>query len=375
MGKARAVLRRLRQTGWRLEDLGRHCLCPFRAAAVHHPLPPEGCRASLDVRDPVGVLERGAPFRCLLHVGNRGSHLWSSRGAWPVYVSVRWLTRDGRDVGLGEMRFPLPGTLGPGAATLVKVRLHAPESLGDYLLELDLVQGPASRFADQGSVPVCLPCRVTGRRGEDIDYLRWYRTRDLRRDYWTVVGPTTRREYERLGAIKLKLLTDLGLRPDARVLDIGCGTGQLTAALEGFLSDAGLYYGTDVAPEAVAFCRARFRRPNFAFLTSGMTSVPLAGVCFDYAVFYSVFTHTFPDETVLLLREAARLLALGGVIFADLFTSPLVARRAGNRGAVEVNPDYFLGLVADCRLRAEQVLSHPWGAFGQRMFFRISERA
>src|SRR5438270_442465 len=82
----------------------------------------------------------------------------------------------------------------------------------------------------------------------------------------------TREEYERLGEVKLQLLRKLGLGPDARVLDVGCGTGLLTAALERFLSARGLYYGTDLAPEAVRFCRERFRRPNFVFVPGVMTT-------------------------------------------------------------------------------------------------------
>ena len=40
----------------------------------------------------------------------------------------------------------------------------------------------------------------------------------------------------------------------------------------------------------------------------------------------------------------------GGIIFADVFTSPLVERHSGNRGAVEVNPRHFRELVASCGL-------------------------
>jgi SAM-dependent methyltransferase len=216
--------------------------------------------------------------------------------------------------------------------------------------------------------------RLVGRPG-DVDYRRWYASWDLHRDYWTIVGPTTKEEYERLGAAKLEFLIDLGLTPDARVLDVGCGTGQLTAALHPFLSDHGMYYGTDISPEAVAFCRTRFARRNFVFLTSEMTALPIDGVSFDFIVFYSVFTHTFPDETALLLHEARRLLAEGGVIFADLFAAPLVERHAGGRGLVEVNPDHLLRLLDGSGLDAELVHAQPGPRLAQRLFFKFTQRS
>ena len=64
---------------------------------------------------------------------------------------------------------------------------------------------------------------------------------------------------------KLETLREVGLTPDTRILDVGCGTGQLAGPLESFLSDRGLYYGTDIGEEAIAFCRGRFERPNFRF--------------------------------------------------------------------------------------------------------------
>lgn len=115
--------------------------------------------------------------------------------------------------------------------------------------------------------------RLTGQSTE-VDYRRWYSTWDLERDYWTIVGPATKEEYEELGAVKLRLLINLGLTPDVRILDVGCGTGLLTAALHEYLRDGGAYCGTDISPDALAFCRSRFRRPNFSFHQNAMTTLP-----------------------------------------------------------------------------------------------------
>src|SRR5262249_27280072 len=130
--------------------------------------------------------------------------------------------------------------------------------------------------------------------------------------------------------------------------------------------------GTDVGAEAVAFCRARFRRANFAFAVNEPAELPLSGAAFDFVVFYSVLTHTLPAETARLLSEAGRLLAPGGVGFADVFASPLVDCWAGNRGAVEVNREGFVEMAAAAGLRAEVVLDQPWRGHARRLFWRMT---
>jgi len=213
--------------------------------------------------------------------------------------------------------------------------------------------------------------RLTGGRA-DIDYRRWYSIWNLQRDYWTIVGPATKEEYERLGRVKLQLLIDLGLAPESRVLDVGCGTGLLAAALHDFLNERGQYVGTDISQEAVAFCRSRFPRPNFSFRVSEMTKLPGLRERFDFIVFFSVFTHTYPRETALLLDQAGRLLADGGVIFADVFTAPLIDEHAGDRGAVEINPDHLMRLLDGSGLDAELIDTQPRPRLGQRLFYTFT---
>jgi SAM-dependent methyltransferase len=327
---------------------------------------------ALELLRPVGLLEKGQPFRCRLRV--LPGALADSPGG-PLFLSARWLSHRGEPLPLPASSLPLPGCW-PWRRTLtIRPRLNAPDALGDFLLEWALYRHTPAGLAEAGLPAVTMPCHVTSRSAEDFDYRRLYARRDLRRDYWSVVGPATEEEYRRLGLVKRQLLIDLGLRPDSRILDVGCGTGLLTAALADFLDDSGLYHGTDLAAEAVAFCKDRYRRPNFFFAQNALTALPPGDVRFDFIVFYSVFTHTFPAETAALLREARRRLAEGGILFADLFASPLVKSFAGNRGAVEVNRDYFLALVASCGLHAELVMAQPWQRFGERLFFKFTAGA
>jgi SAM-dependent methyltransferase len=177
--------------------------------------------------------------------------------------------------------------------------------------------------------------------GGDFDYRVAYRKADLDRSPWTVIGASTKEEFDTLGRVKKQLLIGQGLTPDSRVLDVGCGTGALTIPLLDYLSPRGLYHGTDIAPEAIAFCREHFRRPNFVFECNDLTRLPIEGIQFDFIYFGSVFTHIYPDEIRDLLVEVARLLDPRGLIIGDLFVDPGIDRFRGDRGMVVINEDYL----------------------------------
>ncbi|QEL15849.1 class I SAM-dependent methyltransferase [Limnoglobus roseus] len=207
----------------------------------------------------------------------------------------------------------------------------------------------------------------------DIDYHREYARTDLTQNYWLIVGPSTKAEYDRLAKLKLQHLIDLGLRPDSRLLDVGCGTGQVAQTCAEYLSDKGFYFGTDVGAEGIEFCKQRFPRPNFRFAVNEATTLPIHGETFDAACYFSVFTHTYLDETALLLAETERLLAPWGWVFADLFTSPTVEGSEGNRGAMVVNRDRFLRLAKLVGFpRAEVVMSQQLPEGKLREFFKLS---
>jgi SAM-dependent methyltransferase len=340
-------------------------------APLDHVLAANDCRAAIEVATSSLLLERRASTGCRVRVRNLGSAVWSPHGRRPVGLTMRWLTARKEPLELPVARCWLPSPVPPGEAADVEAIVTAPDFLGHFLIEIDVAQadGPSSR--DAGGRPVRIEAQVTGRDADDIDYHKAYATADLTRDYWTVVGPGTREEYDRLGQSKLKTLRDVGLTLDGKVLDVGCGTGQLAVPLESFLSDCGVYFGTDIGEEAITFCTQRFKRPNFHFVRNEMTSLPIQGMRFDFITFFSVFTHSYPDETVLLLAEANRLLAPNGVIIGDVFTSPVVERCSGNRGAMELNREHFLNLVRLAGLSAEVLASWPWQKFGRREVFKF----
>ncbi|MBI1915953.1 MAG: class I SAM-dependent methyltransferase [Planctomycetes bacterium] len=214
-------------------------------------------------------------------------------------------------------------------------------------------------------------CRTWLRR--DFDYRAAYRRADLDRDYWSIVGPASRDEFEALGRGKRQVLIDLGLTPSAWVLDVGCGTGQLTEALLDFLGPDGQYCGTDIAPEAVSFCRQRFDRPNFVFLQSEMTRLPIEDADFDFVYFGSVFTHLYPGEIRDLLRDVKRLLGADGQVVGDVFVGDAPDGFAGNRGMVILDRGHLLGTFRETGLDFAPLRSWTWQPGIERVIYRFTQ--
>ncbi len=363
-------------TLWKaVRGVKRHLLPPRHDG----PLPTEQCVAELEVVDAPITLEAGKNCTWTVRVTNRGGEAFSPDGTNPVRLSARWRTYRGEPFAEAET-FPLPAPLFPGEPRTLTAVFPAPKFVGDFQIEFDLTQLDGIRFSARnprskvGSVP--LP--VQGTRSTDIDYHEVFRNADLAQNHWWVVGAYhSKEQYEKSSRERVEMLEKFaGLRPDSRVLDIGCGTGQIGDALENYLTDSGAYYGTDIGREAIEFCQRRFRRRNFVFRSGEMTTVPFGDEAgkFDIAIFFSVFTHTFTDESALLLHEASRLLSPTGVIVADVITSPLVERGAGHRGEMVVNRGHFQRLAAMLGLEASVIGRWQWNPHAERLMYVLRKR-
>jgi SAM-dependent methyltransferase len=131
------------------------------------------------------------------------------------------------------------------------------------------------------------------------------------------------------------LVAHCALKPDDRVLDVGCGIGRLARPLAGYLSIDGFYAGFDVSADAIAWCRRRYRHfPNFVFVHADVRNgrynpggaspavsyaFPFEDDAFDVAVLMSVLTHLTADEALHYLGQVRRVLAPGGRMLATVF--------------------------------------------------------
>ncbi|HEV7336475.1 MAG TPA: class I SAM-dependent methyltransferase [Bosea sp. (in: a-proteobacteria)] len=145
-------------------------------------------------------------------------------------------------------------------------------------------------------------------------------------------------DYRAIGAEFLGHFVRLGrLQPHERVFDIGCGIGRMAVPLTQYLDpERGSYDGVDPVMDGILWCaqtitpaypRFRFQRLDIAHpLYNPQGSLPgievrfgFANQSFDFIIMTSVATHLPPDELVVYLNEAARLLAPGGRLFLTAF--------------------------------------------------------
>ncbi len=133
----------------------------------------------------------------------------------------------------------------------------------------------------------------------------------------------------------------LGPQPGERVLDLGCGTGHLTAEIARAVGDDGSVLGIDRSAEMVA--RAREAHPGPAFVRADARAFA-AVEPFD-AVFSNAALHWIPDQDAVATR-VADLLRPGGRFVAELGGSGNVRR--------------IVDTVTDACARRGYEVDYPW---------------
>ena len=126
-----------------------------------------------------------------------------------------------------------------------------------------------------------------------------------------------------------------GLRPDERVLDIGCGYGRIAVPLTRYL-DGGGYEGFDISQKAIRWCRAHIsaRYSNFRFEHADVRNghynrkgriaaenfvFPYGASSFDVVIAASVFTHLTRDAARRYIDESSRVMKRGGRCIASFY--------------------------------------------------------
>ena len=107
-------------------------------------------------------------------------------------------------------------------------------------------------------------------------------------------------------------VSQTSLGADHKLLDFGCGWGRISRL---FLKDIGKenIFGTDVNPDLVSECTARFETENFA-TNNSMPPTECATDSFDLIVGFSVFSHLSEAACKAWMLEFARICRPGGLI-------------------------------------------------------------
>jgi demethylmenaquinone methyltransferase/2-methoxy-6-polyprenyl-1,4-benzoquinol methylase len=121
--------------------------------------------------------------------------------------------------------------------------------------------------------------------------------------------------WEDLPALATRLaagLAQLGLRPDEVVLDVGCGTGNLTQALLAWLSPQGRVVAVDIAPRMIETARRKVPDARVEWHVADARSLPLPDASVDRVFCYSVWPHF--DDCAAVAAELRRVLRPGGCL-------------------------------------------------------------
>ncbi len=141
----------------------------------------------------------------------------------------------------------------------------------------------------------------------------------------------TRHELERLvhqgrffGDLTEYLLHQAGLAPGMRVLDVGCGAGDVSFLAAKLVGPQGAVIGVDKAPEAITYAQQRAQQAgldNVRFVAADLAEFQLDTEPIDALVGRLVLMY-FPDPATVLRRLLAFVKPGGIVAFQELDLLP-----------------------------------------------------
>jgi ubiquinone/menaquinone biosynthesis C-methylase UbiE len=100
--------------------------------------------------------------------------------------------------------------------------------------------------------------------------------------------------WEDLESLKVQFdngLKRFGLRPDEHVLDVGCGTGNLTAAILRQLSQAGKIIAVDISSRMIEIAQSKVNDPRVQWICDSVEHMTTSESTFDRVICYSVWPH------------------------------------------------------------------------------------
>lgn len=134
------------------------------------------------------------------------------------------------------------------------------------------------------------------------------RSKAIREEYTRIAKSYDRRWASYISATTRETLRRLALRPGERLLDMGCGTGELVARIHQ-LSPAVRIFGADLAPAMLRQASEKVTRAA-ALIAADAVRLPFAAAVFDVVVSSSSF-HYWPSPEAGL-AEIQRVLRPGG---------------------------------------------------------------
>ena len=148
-----------------------------------------------------------------------------------------------------------------------------------------------------------------------------------------------------------------GLKPDAHVLDVGCGFGRVAYTLAHYLAPSARYEGFDIIGQLIEWAQQSIspKFPNFTFRKADIFNkfynpngvlkavdyrFPYEDDSFDLIFLTSVFTHLQGAEVRHYLDEIRRVLRPGGKCLTTCFLLDAVSEKLIREGKSTLNLVY-----------------------------------
>ncbi len=152
---------------------------------------------------------------------------------------------------------------------------------------------------------------------DHVAYYRAVMASDAARDPQAAVGSRSQERWLALGRMQFDYLKIHGLRPEHRMLDIGCGNLRAGWRFIDYL-DPGHYYGIDISPDILISAKQTVvtyglqdKLPHLT-ITRNLTLDFLPSGQFDVVHAHSVFSHSPIEIIDECLAHVGRILAPGG---------------------------------------------------------------
>ncbi len=187
-----------------------------------------------------------------------------------------------------------------------------------------------SRLAYKVGYAARHPDRIVGyakRRGRDTwlwlttrDHVSYYRAvmrSDTARSSDAAVGSKTHESWLKIGQMQFDYLVKHGLKPDMRMLEIGCGNLRAGRLFIDYL-DSGNYYGTDISPDILLAAQRTVeeyglqRKLPYLTLVTDLRLAFLPDGHFDVVHAHSVFSHSPLSVIDECMASVGRIMAPGG---------------------------------------------------------------
>lgn len=140
------------------------------------------------------------------------------------------------------------------------------------------------------------------RSPDHISYYRAVMRSDAARSRDAAVGSHTRESWLEIGKLQFDFAVSHGLKPDMRMLEIGCGNLRAGRLFIDYL-EPGNYYGVDISPDILLAAQDTIAEHGIAAKLPHLTLVTdlrlqfLPDASFDFVHAHSVFSHS-PIEVI-----------------------------------------------------------------------------